>query len=138
MSNSQDIIDNAKNILPRDVFLKIVGILCCDMDMRIRFGLVRKLKITNELGERLRALVKPQKGMDSFTTVVQLGYNASITNIHKHKIIMYYKDLQSLNGTQNFGVLVHSKEVDTDQHLITWFGCEEDSCQYEELSTWYI
>ena len=52
-------LEHAKKELPRDVYLKIVGNLCCDMDSRIRLGLVRKLHVPDELKERLQGLARP-------------------------------------------------------------------------------
>lgn len=42
-----DLLERAKEILPRDVFLKIIGYF--DIETRIRFSLVRKLKIPDDV-----------------------------------------------------------------------------------------
>ena len=108
----QNIVEHVKSELPRDVFLKIIGIACCDIDTRIRLGIVGKLRIPKDFEERMRALAKPKQGANSI--IIQLGYDASIASIYKHKVVMFYNtDCKQITGFQNFGILTQYMDIDT-------------------------
>ena len=111
-----NIVEHVKSELPRDVFLKIIGIACCDIDTRIRLGFVGKLRIPKDFEERMRALAQPmQCSENTTTTLLRLGYNASITTQFKHKIVFFYRN----NVIQDFGTLIYNIETDTGRQYTT-------------------
>ena len=98
------------------------------MDTRIRLGLVRKLRIPGRIEASLHALAKPDHQKTTMTTYIRLGYDASILNVHKHKVVIYYRDYRPFNGGQYYGTLVRSVEPGTDRLVTTLF---------EEPWSWY-
>lgn len=53
-----DVLERAKELLPRDVFLKIIGYF--DIKTRIRFSLVQKLRVPDDVQQRLINVTRPQ------------------------------------------------------------------------------
>ena len=71
-----DLLERARETLPRDVFLKIIGYF--DMETRIRFGLVRKLRVPGDVRQRLVNIAQPTniQGYIQGSSFVWLGPNS--------------------------------------------------------------
>ena len=138
-SKMSDLIELIKKELPRDIYLKIIGTLCCDIDMRIRLGLVNKLRIPKKLAERLNALTKPRKLPDNQTIFIELGCDGSITNnIVRHKVVQYYRDSRYCNGIQHWGVITHRK-LETGQYVTDcMMSLSNDPCCFELLLSYNV
>ena len=131
---SKNIVEYVKNELPRDVFLKIIGIACCDIDTRIRLGFVGKLRIPKEFQERMCALAKPiQCSQDTTTTLLKLGYDTLITTPFKHKIVMFYRT----NVIQDFGTLIYNIETNTGKQYTTCVRIVNDPYSVDPPISWY-
>ena len=114
--------------LPRDVYLKIIGFMCCDVDTRIILGIVHKLRIPLGLKERLGALAKPEPDQ-SGTTLLKLGYNKVSA---RHKMVLYYRQF---DGFHEVGVLIAGID-EIHGSFTTCMRCDcdnmQNTCCFEE------
>lgn len=129
-----ELLDHAKEQLPRELYLKIVGTLCCDMDTRIRLGIRRKLRIPEGLQRRLEELAKPMKSLHGTgATFLNLGPQSNTVE-RLTKIRVFYK---TIAGLHDVGVLTQSVDH-TGIHVTTCDRCVlGDPCRFESTQRYY-
>ena len=126
-----DVLECAKAVLPRDVYLKIIGLL--GMEWRIMLGLVRKIRVPEGLEGRLR-LARPVRS--GLATLLRLGYDASIADTHaQHKVMMFYREY---DGHTDVGVLTQ-KTSESDGRYITEYTASvlDDPCKFKSPIYYY-
>ena len=80
-----DLVERVKSALPRDVYLRVVGKMCEDMDARIALGFVGKLRVPAGLQERLRRLAVPV--FNGIVALLKIGP----TENGRSKVVIFYK-----------------------------------------------
>ena len=86
-----DLLERARDTLPRDVFLKIIGYF--DMETRIRFDLVRKLRVPDDVRQRLVNIAQPTNTQGSsfvwLGPIMYFRYDGLRHRYSKYKIYKY-------------------------------------------------